>query len=91
MDVERIEWISNLMSHPGSEHVERGEPLDLDSLFGFATRLGDVPQNDRQTDCFAALRIFFIGHQRHDVKIQNTIFRIEDLQVATHRTAASPS
>ena len=69
VNVERIEWISNLMSHAGGEHIEGGEPLDLDSLFGFASRLGDVPQNDRQTDRLAALRIFFIGHQRHDIKI----------------------
>ena len=77
------------MSDPRSQHVESGETLHLNRLLGLSPGLGDIPQNDGPSHRLAVLRIFFVGHQRNDIEIQNPILRIKNLQVAAHRTTAS--
>ena len=45
MDVQRVEWIANLVRHAGGEQRERAQLLGLNGLLGRAPALSDVAQN----------------------------------------------
>ena len=89
MDVQGIEWISNLVRHPCGEQRKRGQLLRLNGLLRRAPRLRDIAQDHR------IVHLLRRGHagpfarngvepQRHDVKIQKPMLRVKHLHVAGH-------
>ena len=64
---------------PSRKQRERRKALAFDGLLRRAAILSDVAQDDRASNQFL-VRVF--ADQRHDIEIQESVFRIEDLEIA---------
>src|SRR2546423_11347476 len=83
------------MSHARRQQGERIQPLALDRFLRRAPALGNIAHDDGIADLFAVagvVRGIFISvkprlnHQRDDVKINEAIARIKNLEVSRDRT-----
>src|SRR5438874_4647457 len=93
MDVERVQRIADFMRDACGEKGERIEPLRLDRFFRRAPALRDVAQDNGVADWFGVAGIVDPGyifasldHQRHDIKIQESICWIKNFHVAADGT-----
>ena len=84
MNVQRVERITDLMRHTGSQHCKSRKSLHFDRLLRGTVGLSDVAQDDRATDRLAFLAIRIVTHHRNDIKIQQAIIRIKNLQIPAY-------
>ena len=72
------------MRHSSRKKSERRKALAFDGLLRRAAILSDVAQDDRATNELL-MRVF--ANKRHDIEIQESVFRIKDLEIAADDVA----
>src|ERR1700736_1642838 len=93
MNVEGIEWVTDLMGHTGGEQGERIQALALNGLLRAAPALRDITQNHGVSDLLCGnVNLIVVraplDDQRHDIKIYDATGRIKNFDVPADRSAA---
>src|SRR6516165_5968221 len=88
MDIERVKWITDFVRHARGKQCQSGKALAFDRLFGHASVLGNIPQNNGISDEIQLHRVGFCSfvfkmEWRH-IEIEKSVPRVKNFYIPTH-------